>query len=330
MVLATLLEDIYYKSNLRGLDLWMFEILLVSYFNLKFFNFKIFSHHNLAIYINIIFGLIYKILSAIIFMMINSSETIPYIYIIYKNNGWIIPFGIIFYLLIMIPRAYAITKIKVFMDLKNISTFKLLISYGFIGTLICSLVGIISTFTKCPNIKNFEINFCKINNYKNETYFEYFSIYYKILGNKKDIILEIIIFLSGIITNFFYILFYLLTIKYLTPMHIIFLNIIYTTFLRTIAFIIYGITNDEKQIEVQYIQKIINYFGLIVQLIGFFALLIYLEIIVLNFCKFNYNLRESIIKRSSTEYELNKNNEDNYLVNDNEEENEDSNNKEIN
>ena len=179
MVIETILEEIYYKSNLRGLDLWMFELLIVSLFNLHFLNFKIFSHHYLAIFINIIFGLIYKILSAIIFMMNSSTGPIPDIYKIYKNNGWIIPIGIIFYLLILIPRAYAITKIKVFMDLKYISPFKLLIFYGFIGTLICSIVEAISTFTKCPNIENFEINICKINNDKNETYFENFSIYYK-------------------------------------------------------------------------------------------------------------------------------------------------------
>ena len=69
MVLQRILEDIYYKSNLRGLDLWMFELPLVSYLNKKILYFKIYRHHFFAIYINIIFGLLYK-LSLLIINMI--------------------------------------------------------------------------------------------------------------------------------------------------------------------------------------------------------------------------------------------------------------------
>ena len=49
-----------------------------------------------------------------------------------------------------------------------------------------------------------------------------------------------------------------------------------------------------------------SYIGLIIQIIVFFGLLIYLEIIVLNFCNFNYDLRVSIIERSTNEYEKDK------------------------
>ena len=46
-----------------------------------------------------------------------------------------------------------------------------------------------------------------------------------------------------------------------------------------------------------------SYIGIIIILITFFGLFVYLEIIVLNFCKLNYNLRENIIERSIKEYE---------------------------
>ena len=54
MVLQEISEDIFYKSNLRALDFWMFELPLLSYFNLKYFKFKIYLHHKLIIYFNLI------------------------------------------------------------------------------------------------------------------------------------------------------------------------------------------------------------------------------------------------------------------------------------
>ena len=44
-----------------------------------------------------------------------------------------------------------------------------------------------------------------------------------------------------------------------------------------------------------------------IRIIVFFSLLVYLEFLVLNFCNFNYNLKESIIERSIIEYEKDKN-----------------------
>ena len=53
MVLQGILEDIFYKSTLRALDFWMFELPLLSYLSSKEFKFKIYSHHKLAIFTNI-------------------------------------------------------------------------------------------------------------------------------------------------------------------------------------------------------------------------------------------------------------------------------------
>ena len=307
MVLQRILEDIYYKSSLRGLDLWMFELPLVSYLNKKILHFKIYRHHYFAIYINIIFGLLYKI-SLLIINMISldtNEDDDKYIYYKYKKNKWLIPVGIIFYLLYMIPRAYAISKIKVFMDLKYISPYKLLIFYGFTGALISTIIGTISTFLKCP--KDYNMKICNISN-DNDKFIENYKLYWDIQNNFKDIIFEIIIIFFGIITNFFFEFFYILIIKYLTPMHIIFLNIIYSTLLLISGTIYNNIRNKNKsesnQIKTQ--KDLMNYIGMIILLISFFGLFVYLEIIVLNFCKLNYNLRENIIQRSIKEYENNK------------------------
>ena len=231
MVLQRILEDIYYRSNLRGLDFWMFELPLVSYLNKKILYFKIHRHHYLAIYINIIFGLLYKIPLLIIntLTLDSDKDDNKYIYYKYKKNKLLIPIGIILYLIYMIPRAYAISKIKVFMDLKYISPFKLLIFYGFIGILISTIIGTISTFFKCPG--DYNMNICNIFGDDNERFFENFKLYWNIQKNFKDKIYELITILIGLITNFFFEFFYIVIIKYLTPMHIIFLNIIYSKIL---------------------------------------------------------------------------------------------------
>ena len=321
MVLQRILEDIYYKSNLRGLDFWMFELPLVSYLNQKILYFKIFRHHLLAIYINIILGLLYKIPLLIINIITldSNKDDGKYIYYRYKKNKWLIPVGIIFYLIYMIPRAYAISKIKVFMDLNYISPYKLLVFYGFFGALISTIIGTISTFLKCTDDYNMKI--CNISNNDNETFLENFKLYWNIQKKFKDIIFELIIILFGIITNFFFELFYILIIKYLTPMHIIFLNLIYSNILLFSGAIYNNIRNKNKneQSKDKKPAEIMSYIGMIMLLISFFGLLVYLEIIVLNFCKLNYNLRENIIERSIKEYEhdkieqikINKGNDDN-------------------
>ena len=61
MVLQRILEDIFYRSFLRGLDFWTLELPLVTYWNYKYLNFKIYRHHYLALGINLIYCTIYKI-----------------------------------------------------------------------------------------------------------------------------------------------------------------------------------------------------------------------------------------------------------------------------
>ena len=302
MVIQRILEDLFYKSNLRALDFWMLELPLVSYLNYKILNFKIHRHHYLVIYINLILGLIYKITSFILnYFLYNSDDDSHNLYYKFKQHKWLIPLGIIIYLIYMIPRAYAISKIKVFMDLKFISPYKLLIIYGLLGTLISAIVGTISTFFKCP--KN-EINICNISNDKNETFVENFYLYWKSQTNFKNIFIEIIIILFGMISNFFFEFLYILTIKYLTPMHIIFVNLIYSTLLFFFGNLYHKIKNKQQSKRKQ--EDLLSYIGLIIKIIVFFGLLIYLEIIVLNFCNFNYDLRVSIIERSTNEYEKDK------------------------
>ena len=60
-------------------------------------------------------------------------------------------FGIMIYCGLITVRSYINSKIKVYMDLKYIATKKLLIIYGFFGTIIYTIICLITTFVECTN-----------------------------------------------------------------------------------------------------------------------------------------------------------------------------------
>ena len=263
MVLQEISEDIFYKSNLRALDFWIFELPLLSYFNLKYFKFKIYLHHKLIIYFNLIVCGILKIIYLIIFINKKDSSVFKY----YSDYWGIIPLGFITYLIIMISRAFALSEIKVLMQYKYLSPIKLLIIYGMVGIIITTIIGIISSFIECnKNYSYLVLKICKIEDKTNKSYFfENFKIW------KDEInIVEIIILLIGIIINFFYRLFYFFIIKNLTAIHIIFSNLFYSTLLSTIG-------------NMSYINFSDKVFIFIIYIIIFVGLLIYLEMIELDF-----------------------------------------------
>ena len=296
MVLQEISEDIFYKSNLRALDFWMFELPLLSYLNIKNFKFKIYLHHKLVVYLNLIACGISKIIALIIFIYKEKGGSVINLY---KTNLEVIPLCIISYLIIMTSRAFALNEIKILMEYKYISPIKLLIIYGIIGVIITTIIGTISIFIECNNIYSF-LEICKILNDNNvhdkSVYLENFSIWSKDI-NSNNIFFELFFLLIGIVMNFLYRLFYILIIKNISATHIIFSNLIYTNLLKWIGFIIKYMNEDN-------ILNHIPVFKIIVQLIAFFGILIYLEMIELNFCNLNYNLKKAIIDRSIEDYEL--------------------------
>ena len=219
----------------------------------------------------------------------------------------VIPLGIITYLIIMSSRVFALSEIKVLMEYKYISHIKLLIIYGIIGTIITIIIGIISSFIECNKINSsLDLKICRIKYNTDTTYLEHFKIWKDDITNNSA---EIFLLLIGIIMNFFYRLYYFLIIKNLTEIHIIFSNLVYTFFLLWIGYIF--IYNHEKESKYNKIFVISFYVvNLIIQIIVIFGFLIYLEMIELNFCNLNYNLKKTIIDRSIEDYELKSDNEE--------------------
>ena len=210
----------------------MFELLVISYINAKMFKIKIYRHQIFAIsynlFICLLFRLPYFILSFLLKEEKGGKKSL------YELSKWYIVLGLFIYIMILSIRAYSYTKIKWFIDLKYISSTKLLIYIGFIGTIVSSISCVIVTYIKCSD----RINFCEVRDENNYTYIDNFNIYYKDLPtieDKIEIIIEIIVILFGMICKFFGSYFDILIIKYLTPVHNIFYSSIYYFIIKIIA-----------------------------------------------------------------------------------------------
>jgi len=301
------LSDIFFQLGLMIFDFWMFELLIISYINAKMFKLKIYRHQMFAILFNSIICLLFRLPSFILSFLMKKKKEIEEdkedkevknsLFVISK---WYIVLGIFIYIMIITIRAYSYTKIKWFIDLKYISSTKLLIFIGFIGIFVSSISCIIGTYIKCSE----KINFCEVkdNFNSNITYIDNFNIFIENISGLKgtsELIYEISVILFGMIFKFCY--YNILIIKFLTPVHIIFYFSIFYFIIKIIA-IFYNKMSANYFFDIEYEDAKGRFYIFLLDLSGnfiaIFGFLIYLELIELRFCKLNYNLREAISKRS--------------------------------
>ena len=145
---------------LQDLDFWMIEIIIISFFTVKMFKIKIFKHQIFAMTINIIpclFKICYIILSFYDDTEENNMYTgkLPIIYL--KRSYIIIPIGFVIYLILIILRSFINSNIKWYMDLKYISSNKLLFYYGIIGSFILTFVPLYLHLINTKHLKILEL-----------------------------------------------------------------------------------------------------------------------------------------------------------------------------
>ena len=251
---------------------------------------------------------------------------------IYNKHKYFYFIDIFSYLLIMIIRAYSVTKIKEFIDFKYISPTKLLIINGIIGIFINIIIILIFSFNKCASVDNIDIHLCNVvdivdNKTREEAYLDNFFIYFKILnhsiniGRYYDIIIEVFTSLFGTLAYTCSLYFYISIIRYLGTVYIIFYNLTYAFCVRIIYLLISATTNSNDNqasfnVGISIANGILDFFS------GF-GIFVYCEIIELNFCNFQYNLRKNIIKRGEDDFKINKTSEMNPILNDNDEDKDD-------
>ena len=327
-VIQDILTNLYFHFDLSEFNLWVFELPLLSYFNNKLLNTKIYGHHKFGIYLSIILPLIINLVIKSIHVF--AAKFNYFIYNKYKSLTFI---GIFSFLIIIIIRSYALTKIKIFMDFYYISPAKILTKIGLVGIIVNFIIMIIFTFIKCGTIYDIDIHLCSVdeNNNRNETYLENFIIYFRTLNNAKyyDILISVFTILIGIMAYFCYIYFYILIIRYLSSVHIIIYALLNSFIIRILAIIIISFNNSLFE---EHSTPLIFSISAVSDFFSGAGLLIYCEIIELNFCNFNYFLRRNIIARSSSELKINSSygNIENLLEEDKDFESEDSNGKMVN
>ena len=278
-----------YVDIFQDLDFWFFELIFVSVIFSKIFVFKISSHQILAMAISILIGSALKIYNITITFTSESKKDTYYV-----KNPEVIAFTILYFLLIIL-RSYVNTKIKTFLDLKYISHRFLMITYGIAGTFICIITGIIITHVTCPEKLKDHVCYFKENT---KLYYDNWYIYYE---SGKNMAVRLIIIVFGFISYFANKYYMTLIIKNYTPIHVIFSFPIQFFIEKTFLLIFTAIYNKSQLFNDSTDLKkfLLDISGDIGSIIGF---LIYLEIIELNFCGLNFNLKKNIIERSEIDY----------------------------
>ena len=206
------------------------------------------------------------------------------------------------------------------MDLKYFSPIKILLYSSIIGIIFFTSICVIETFIPCSQ-KLYEIKICVIQDENKNYYMDNFFIYFETLRNAdyKDIIYEIFATFFGVISYFFYLFFYSLVLKYLTPVHYVFSNAIYAVLIQPIFLFYhkynsgYYFSGGEEYTVLKYHQFQLN---LVSDFFSLFGFIVYLELIVLKCCGLGYNVKISIRQRSIEDLNQNK-----YLNDDEQDEN---------
>ena len=305
----------YFKNVMLQLDFWMLELIAVHFLMKKIFKKEAYDHQKLMLWFCAV-PFILKLTTIILpFYDDNNvlkkedekdkykySKSIDKLKIIYVAEPFLLSIGLLLYFVLIFFRAYVITKIKWLIDLKFISSNKIFILYNFVGFIFCISISIIATFIPCNSSNKIEgfytikDYFCSVK-YNDRKYLDNFIVYFKGLNFNDDAKYEIIALIFGVIFFCFYKFFCLKIIEFLSPVYFIFSFPIYYIFNKIYLLVLNIIKNKDNYIlDIGYAKEklILDFISDIVSVIGY---LIYLEIIELHFCKFDYNIRRNINDR---------------------------------
>ena len=265
-----LFDQLFYSNNLGGLDYWMFEIIFINIFMSKYLKIKILLHQKYSLYFCVVSSFIFKFISNFLYShsLNEKPKADKFEYVYNKYNHWIfIPIFILLLILMMVIRAYGNTKLKYSMDILFLSPYRLLMTYGLIGLIICIIYIVLSLF-----------------------------IDFKPLGNIYDNLkkFDISVLISTIIYGTFNslkILFDILIIKNLSPFHLLVKFKIYYLLIQLILFC------HNQQIA----SPNFYFVELSSDIVCFLGYLVFLELIEIRCKGLNYELRISIIERAENE-----------------------------
>ena len=257
----------FFFNQLINLNLWIIEIILISFLSFYVFGTKLYNHQKLSLIILVILGLLLDLYTNDFFLNIDVDFLCLILRII----------SAILFSISMVLQKFIIEK-------KFASPYEICFIMGITSLIFYSICIIISS--------NISIKTDKIKNlikYNDKNYFDNFLSYIEEIN-----IYEIIIFIIFALIEFFFNLSILLTIKYFSPAHTIIILVIAKAAPSIINLISLNDINKDDIIT------------LITLLVIFFVLLIFNEVIELNCFKLQDNTVKNIKERASNEFLINK------------------------
>jgi hypothetical protein len=298
----------YFTSIFIHMDFWMLEIIILTLLMRWFLKLKIYSHQ-IFMLVLIFIPLILKVITIVFsflddgnygetnFQYRSFSNKLKIIYVaIPKYFTWLI-----LYLALLSIKCLINTTIKWLIDLKNIPWKKILCIYGFLGTVFCLIISLVGTFFSCgetetaENFKDFSEYFCKVK-FNNHKYLESFRTYFLSDLSISKIFMEILTVIGGAIAFVGYKISFLIALEHLTPIHLIFAIPAHYLINKTYLIILNIIKAGEPIIDSKYfpLKIILDFLSDGFSVLGY---LIYLEVLELKCCNFDYNIRRKILAR---------------------------------
>ena len=280
-------REIIRTLGFQDLEIWTFGIIFVLLFMHMYFPSNIYKHQFYSMLFIIITDSILLIIASTL-KDIKIKEN--YVNIYEKtDNIWIIATIILAYIFLHFLRAFAQVNAKELIDLKFISIYKIIITFGIFGFIINVIFAlfIIMKDTKCyENIKETIYCYASISDYFRN---------WNNLHNGYNTFLEIILTFIYSLSYFLYMTYSFLIIRYLNPIYILMSDNIYYEFREIFNLIIgKGDTGEGGALTKFFITQIS-------ELLEFIGCIIYLEIIELRFCELNKDIKRKISERG--EYE---------------------------
>ena len=288
-VINNKLYDFFYLlfPNL-GLDFWMVEAILLFWLATKMLKIKIYIHQKIAIGIVAIFSTIMKIISAI-FLYYNKEEE--------DIEAWEIFLGIICFLVVFSTEAYIFSKIKYYFEYKYISEINMLMAFGFYGLIFSLIFSLAINFIECGD-NDASKELCSVYEDENSTkYFDNYSVFFKNIWRKdrSGLIncLYFLLFLFKIVfwTGEYYFNFFIINV--LNPIYLVCMYVIIEFIIKIIIIVFYSSNNSEEYYEL--------IFDCLARFFAILGIIIYLELIELNFCGLNNYLKKNIELRGEIE-----------------------------
>ena len=277
-------KKMLYKEGFQFFNFWTLEIIFMQFLMGRYFIIYFYAHHKISILFNVLFGSSILIIASFLPTSLsteNKGNSYQNINNKFGNYFYCILFILVFIVLSIIfcfSRIYS----KVLMQIKFVSPYKIIFLFGITGMIISITSSLVAySIDYEDNLINYFSELRSVLD-KGKTYKFYGEIF--------------LVYPLYIFSNFMEFTFEMLTIYYLNPIYILMTNTLYYGISELIFFLLNS--SSDGLVIIHFILTELT------EILISLGLMVYLEIIELNFCGFDKNLKSTIIKKGEDETKL--------------------------